>query len=125
MITGEIGEKLAADYLKKQGYKVLSRNFRTKFGELDIICKKGRVLVFVEVKAIMIGDLRFAISHLLFFSPEQHFTKQKITRLKRAIEIFLIKNKLSSETEQRLDLIALELDVNSKLKDLRHYENVS
>ncbi len=123
MITGEIGEKLAADYLKTRGFRIVVRNFRVRFGELDIVCQKGRLLVFVEVKAVISYQLPGNQSS--GFSPEQHFTKQKITRLKRAIEIFLIKNKLSSEIEQRLDLIALELDVNSKLKDLRHYENVS
>ena len=118
MNTGEIGEKLAVDYLKTRGFKIVSRNFRVKFGELDIVCQKGRLLVFVEVKALVSGSEQR-------FLPEQHFTKQKIARLKRAIEIFLIKNKLPDGIEQRLDLIAIELDENTNLKDLRHYENVS
>lgn len=116
--VGRLGEDLAAIYLKNQGYKIILCNFRTKFGELDIVCRKGRLLVFVEVKAV-------ASSRFSSFSPEQHFTKQKITRLKRAIEIFLIKNKISDDTPQRLDLAAIELDENGELKSLRHYENVS
>lgn len=129
--TGGIGEKLAADYLKTRGFKIVARNFRVRSGELDIVCQKGRLLVFVEVKAVISDPAKLANAQvqsgeqLSGFSPEMHFTKQKITRLKRAIEIFLIKNKLSSETDQRLDLIALELDESGKLKDLRHYENVS
>lgn len=116
--VGRLGEDLAAIYLKNQGYKIISCNFRTKFGELDIVCRKGRLLVFVEVKAVV-------SSRLSSFSPEQHFTKQKIIRLKRAIEIFLIKNKISDDTPQRLDLAAIELDENGQLEDLRYYENVS
>ncbi len=118
MDTGNFGENLAVKYLEKQGYKILSRNFRVRSGELDVVCQKGRLLVFVEVKTVISNQLSG-------FSPEIHFTKQKITRLKRAIEIFLIKNKLSSETEQRLDLVAIELDEAGVCKDLRHYENVS
>ena len=128
--TGEIGEKLAADYLKTRGFKIVARNFRVKFGELDIVCRKGRLLVFVEVKSVTSNPAQFAQERiqsgeqLSGFSPEQHFTKQKISRLKRAIEIFLIKNKLG-EINQRLDLIAIELDKDNGLKNLRHYENVS
>ena len=128
--TGEIGEKLAADYLKTRGFKIVARNFRVKFGELDIVCRKGRLLVFVEVKSVTSNPAQFAQERiqsgeqLSGFSPEQHFTKQKIARLKRAIEIFLIKNKLG-EINQRLDLIAIELDKDNGLKNLRHYENVS
>ncbi len=118
MDTGRLGENLAVGYLKKRGYKVISRNFQIKSGELDIICKTGELLVFVEVKAVTGGQLSG-------FNPEQHFTKQKIVRLKRAIEVFLIKNKLPTETEQRLDLIALELDKNGEAESIRHYENVS
>lgn len=48
---GEAGEKLAARFLRKQGYKILYRNFRGRSGgEIDIVCRDGDTLVFVEVK---------------------------------------------------------------------------
>jgi putative endonuclease len=47
---GKQGEKLAVKYLKKQGYKILKRNFKCDFGEVDIIAAKDNVTVFVEVK---------------------------------------------------------------------------
>ncbi len=47
---GDLGEEIACRYLKSHGYKVLHRNYRTKYGEIDIIAKKKRTLVFVEVK---------------------------------------------------------------------------
>src|SRR5205814_9988135 len=50
-LRGEVGEKLAARYLRKHGYKILYRNFRGRTGgEIDIICRHADVLVFVEVK---------------------------------------------------------------------------
>ena len=48
--TGFFGELKAARYLKKQGYKILERNFRCKFGEVDIIAQKGEVVAFIEIK---------------------------------------------------------------------------
>ena len=50
MTRGEKGECLAAEYLTEHGYEVVARNFRTRFGELDIIAQKDGVLALVEVK---------------------------------------------------------------------------
>lgn len=43
-------EELAAEYLQKQGFQILQRNFSSRFGEIDLIAREGRYLVFVEVK---------------------------------------------------------------------------
>lgn len=48
---GQQAEALAARFLKKQGYKIIARNHRTRSGEIDIIAREGETLVFVEVKA--------------------------------------------------------------------------
>lgn len=47
---GNKGEKIVAQFLKKQNFKIVEQNFRTKFGEIDIIAKKDEVLAFIEVK---------------------------------------------------------------------------
>ena len=47
---GSFGEALARDYLISKGYKILNMNFRNKFGEIDIICKKNNLLIFCEIK---------------------------------------------------------------------------
>lgn len=49
-ITGEKGEKLAARFLEKKGYTIIAKNFQTRFGEIDIICRNREYLVFAEVK---------------------------------------------------------------------------
>ena len=53
---GERGENVAAKFLRNQGYKILERNYRTSVGEIDIIARDGKVLVFVEVKTRAYDD---------------------------------------------------------------------
>lgn len=48
---GKLGEALAADVLRRRGYAISATNFRTRFGEIDIVCEKGDTVAFVEVKA--------------------------------------------------------------------------
>ena len=49
-LIGDLGEQLAADFLIKNGYTILERNFRTPYGELDIIASEDNCIVFIEVK---------------------------------------------------------------------------
>jgi len=77
---GRLGEERAADYLRKRGYHILARNYYTRYGELDIICKKGGELVFVEVKT------RRGPSHGW---PEEAITPRKIEHLRTAAAVYL------------------------------------
>lgn len=66
LAMGEQGEELAADYLSKQGYRIVERRFRCKLGEIDIIAQDGSQLLFVEVKTrknTSFGSPSEAVSH--------------------------------------------------------------
>ena len=69
---GEQGEQLAADFLRKQGYQLLARRFRTKIGEIDIIAQKGGTIVFVEVKTR---------SSSFYGTPAQAVNRRKQTKI--------------------------------------------
>jgi len=71
--TGDWGEDLAAAELEKAGYKIIDRNFRTRFGEIDIIAEDGNTLVFVEVKAK---------SSTKYGAPAEMITRRKQHKLK-------------------------------------------
>src|SRR5215208_1563610 len=77
---GDRGEELAARYLAQQGYRVLARNHRTSFGELDLVAEDGAEIVFVEVKT------RFGTLETM---PQESVNPRKVDRLTRLAEAFL------------------------------------
>lgn len=111
--VGALGEKLAADYLKKRGYKIIERNFRCREGEIDIIAKQGEYLVFVEVRTKKSSD---------FGTPEESITPIKSKRLVTLANIYL-QNCSSLPQSWRIDVIAVELKPDGKLSRLEHIEN--
>ncbi len=76
---GERGENLAAKYLRNQGYKILERNFRTPIGEIDIIARDGKTLVFVEVKSRVYDDP----------TPEEQVNNAKQHQITKAAHMYL------------------------------------
>ena len=81
---GSFGEALAREYLISKGYKILNMNFRNKFGEIDIICKKNNLLIFCEIKS------RYSNS---FGSPIESITCYKQKQIIKLSELYLISKK--------------------------------
>lgn len=96
---GRQGEEWAAQALKKQGYKILARNYRTPVGEIDLVATKDGILVFVEVK--LRRDLRFG-------TPQEGVTRTKRHHLQRAALYYLRHHHLQ-EVPYRFDLVAITL----------------
>ncbi len=82
MKLGEKGEELAIKLLKKKGYKLIERNYKTPMGEIDIIAKDGETLVFIEVKtreSLNFGQPFEAVTHL----KKRKIAKVALSYLKR------------------------------------------
>lgn len=102
---GAAGEAEAARYLEKQGYKIVTRNFRGRFGEIDIIAKDRDVLVFVEVKTRSQGSLG---------TPEEAVTPRKIARItKAAAEYMALNERATSDVNVRFDVVGVTSEGNS------------
>ena len=71
---GNLGEDFAADYLEKEGYRILERNYATKLGEIDIIAQKDNFIAFVEVKARS-EDSMYAPREAVTFSKQRKICK--------------------------------------------------
>lgn len=115
---GKIGEDLACEFLIKKKYKILFRNYREKFDEIDIIARSfDGVLVFVEVKT-----LKESIGYLV---PEDNLTKNKFKKISRACRLFANSYKeLVSKRGWRIDLVAVTLGSERGDNTISHYKNI-
>ncbi len=111
--TGTIGEKLARDFLKKKGYRILETNYRCSFGEIDIIARQGKCLVFIEVRTK---------SNLDYGTPEESINFIKKQHLERCASYYCQSHEKLPEF-WRIDFVAVELDASNRVKRIEQIEN--
>jgi putative endonuclease len=97
--TGNEGEKIAAAYLKKNGYRICETNFRCPLGEIDIIARDRSELVFIEVKTRKTRKMGY---------PEQAVGNRKQKKMSQLALVYLQKKKLA-DTSARFDVMAITL----------------
>lgn len=126
--TGNLGERLAARFLKDGGFKIIETNYRKKWGEIDIIAEKENILHFVEVKAAVSPAFAKASAgkHETndFYRPEENIRAWKKQRMARAIKTYLLDKKILDEKEFLIDVIAINLDFLSKKAKIRFIRNI-
>lgn len=149
---GILGENIAETFLVKRGFKILEKNYLKKWGEIDIVAKKGKTIRFVEVKAVsceMIGDFvsretplearecrnnpfskaikasNRGETKLDEFRPEENVHHHKLMRLNRAIQSYLSERHVSPETLYQIDVVAVWVNINTKQARVEFLENVS
>jgi putative endonuclease len=107
--TGNEGESLAADFLRKKGYQVVARNYRFKHAEIDLIVKKDSFIVFVEVKTR---------SYSFYGEPEAFVDSKKAATVLRAAEQYTYENKY--EGNIRFDIVSVKIGTN---EEIVHFED--
>ncbi|WP_129626018.1 YraN family protein [Candidatus Oscillochloris fontis] len=108
---GDFGEAAAYAHLLRKGYRILARNWRCQYGELDLVAHDGDQIVCVEVRT------RRASSSI---SPEESITPLKRQRLMRLAMTYLSQTDLPDSTVCRIDLIAVEIDSQGRIARLDH-----
>lgn len=108
---GERGENLAAKHLTRLGYKILQRNFKCKVGEIDIVARDGRTLVFAEVKTRADDN----------FAPELQVDAQKQFQITKAAEVYMSRF-AASQPPARFDVIAI-VWLEGREPVIRHHQN--
>ena len=96
-LFGLEGEEKAAKYLKKQGYNIITKNFQTRFGEIDIIAEDKEYIVFVEVKAR---------SEKSIAEPREFVDLRKQRKIIKTAEIYLSEN--FTEKQPRFDVVEVK-----------------
>lgn len=106
--VGKLAEDFAVRFLSEKGYRIIDRNFRSRFGEIDIIALKDDFLVFIEVKA------RWSLK---FGKPEEAVNPSKIWKITKTAEYYsLMHPRLSKKL--KIEVVALEIE-NGNLKEAR------
>lgn len=113
-LLGAYGEDAACGFLKKRGYRILGRNFTCRGGEIDIIARKGRFIVFAEVKLRKNAD---------FGAAREFVTPAKQRRVITAAELWLTKNR--TELQPRFDVIEVYAPEGTATKkpEIHHIED--
>ena len=124
---GKLGEDIAVKYLEKHGYKILDRNYRKSWGEIDIIAsenigknqflvRQSQELVFIEVKT---QNQKFE------WRPEENITRHKKRQLSRIVLTYLKANRIPEDQNWRVDVLAITLDFKTKNAQIEHIQNIN
>ncbi|MDZ7605303.1 MAG: YraN family protein [Cyclobacteriaceae bacterium] len=107
--SGQLGEQLAADYLKQNGWNILAMNYRHKRAEIDIVASNENILLFVEVKTR---------SNMSFGQPEDFVDSRKAERIISAADHFI--REIDWRARIRFDIISIDNTAHGKLT---HFED--
>jgi putative endonuclease len=102
-ILGQKGEDLACAFLCGRGYDIIQRNFRCRYGEIDLIARQGETLVFIEVKTRMGSG---------YGAPEEAVTAEKQEHIRR-VALFYLQAHPDIDQELRFDVIAISWGAES------------
>ena len=98
--AGKVAEDLASDWLESRGYRVLARNHATRRGEVDLVCRIGEVICFVEVRSR---------ASSAFGSPAETVGQEKARRVISAATDWALRNK-ALDRQLRFDVVSVEWD---------------
>ncbi len=109
---GDFGERLARQHLLAQGYQIVTRNFRTREGEIDLIASKDGCLVFIEVRTRR---------GLAMGSAAESVDSRKQAHLLAVAHAYLQQH--PTDGDLRLDVIAVDLTPGGRLIAIQHFED--
>src|SRR4051812_25203618 len=118
--TGKIGEDVACKWLENHGFLVVERNYLKKWGELDIIAAKDKVIHFVEVKSVTRRDTSEKTGH----RPEENVHNLKVRRLRRTIETYLLERRFDKDAPFQFHVLTVLLNPTTRRARVNFLENI-
>lgn len=120
--VGNTGEAIAADFLKRKGFTILGRNYREKWGEVDIIAEKAESVRFIEVKTVSRENIRDVSREMNYYRPEEMVHAAKLKRLARTAESYMAGK--HDPRDYQIDVVGVLLDVRNRRAHCRLFEQV-
>lgn len=113
--TGILGENLAVKFLTSHGYKIIERNFKKRYGDIDIVALDDETLVFVEVKTRKSDE----------YGPgEDTITPYKMRSLVKSSQYYCYKKEIEDKP-MRIDLVCVEMTDDLKVQKIEVYKNIT
>jgi len=112
----------------KRGFEIIEKNYNKKWGEIDIIARKGEKLHFIEVKSVTRDSLEHVSPETDAYRPEDNLHSWKLKRLSRVIQTYLLGYKGNSdvthETDWQFDVVVVYLDLKSLQAKVNYMEDI-
>lgn len=121
-ITGNLGESVAAEYLESRGFKILERNYRKPWGEIDIIALKNNVVRFIEVKSVTREIRNGSVTREMDNRPEELIDARKLKKLARTASLYM--ETIKDTREYQIDAVGVILDKYKHIARCRLFEQV-
>lgn len=122
---GRLGEEIAVKYIENKGFSVIECNYRKKYGEIDIIAEKGGAIHFIEVKSVSCEMLDQNVSRVTdVYRPEDNIHPQKMKRLARTIQAYLLSKYPKDEPLWVFDVITVRLDTKNHRAKVKFLGNI-
>lgn len=123
-LIGRLGEDLACKFLLNKGFRIIDRNYREKWGEIDIVAIKGKNLSFFEVKSVSDETINQGVTQeTSLLRPEERVDSFKLKKMARVIQSYLIDRKVSDETVWDFNVLSVIIDQKNKVAKVKFIEN--
>jgi len=119
---GKIGENITKTFLMKHGFSVLETNYRTRYGEIDIIARKDNKMRFIEVKSVKVNNL--SETENLDVQPEDNLTHAKWSKFVISVETYLKHKNIPKETKWQIDLACVYINTEMREGRVKLLENI-
>jgi putative endonuclease len=115
--TGRYGEELAKQFLIRHGYEIVTGHWQKRVGEIDIVAyiPSSKELVFVEVKTRHGTEFGY---------PEEKVTREKLQKINKTAQWFLITNQYPDNQQWRIDIISIIINQTVNQAEITHFKNI-
>ena len=110
--VGRIGEEIACQFLERRGFKVVSRNYRKPWGEIDIIAEKGNIVRFIEVKAVS--------RESAYYRPEELVHRTKLRKVARTASLYMEEHR--DNREFQIDAVTVVMNETTRIARCQLFE---